>query len=172
MPTDNEAIVKAWAEATANDDAACEDLRCAARRYLADREDPRWEFRRQLPEFLISTIEALFCHQQGEDLSGRAIRGKPFLLQPWQKFCCYNIGGFYYPATDIRRYTEAFLMLCRKNGKTPFATALLWALALWYSCPTTFTGSASPSTRIRDTASAFWIALLDTASRGRSGKGT
>lgn len=133
MPTNSEAIVKAWAESTANDDAACEDLRCAARRYLADLEDPRWEFRRHLPEFLISTIETLFCHQQGEDLSGRAIRGKPFLLQPWQKFCCYNIGGFYYPATDIRRYTEAFLMLCRKNGKTPFATALLWALALWYS---------------------------------------
>lgn len=133
MPTNNEAIVRAYAEATADNDDACEDTRCAAGRYLADREDPRWEFRRQLPEFLISSIETLFCHQQGEDLSGRAIRGKPFLLQPWQKFCCYNIGGFYYPGTDIRRYTEAFLMLCRKNGKTPFATALLWVLALWYS---------------------------------------
>lgn len=133
MPTDNEAIVKAWAEATANDDAACEDLRCAARRYLADREDPRWEFRRQLPEFLISTIEALFCHQQGEDLSGRAMRGSPFLLQPWQKFVCYCIGGFFYPGTDIRRFSEALLMLSRKNGKTPFATAIIWVLGLWYS---------------------------------------
>ena len=133
MPTDNEAIVKAWAEATANDDAACEDLRCAALRYLADREDPRWEFRRQLPEFLISTIEALFCHQQGEDLSGRAMRGRPFLLQPWQKFVCYCIGGFFYPGTDIRRFSEALLMLSRKNGKTPFATAIIWVLGLWYS---------------------------------------
>lgn len=133
MTTDNEAIVKAWAEATANDDAACEDLRCAARRYLADREDPRWEFRRQLPEFLISTIEALFCHQQGEDLSGRAMRGRPFLLQPWQKFVCYCIGGFFYPGTDIRRFSEALLMLSRKNGKTPFATAIIWVLGLWYS---------------------------------------
>ena len=133
MPTDNEAIVKAWAESTANDDAACEDLRCAARRYLADREDPRWEFRRQLPEFLISTIEALFCHQQGEDLSGRAMRGRPFLLQPWQKFVCYCIGGFFYPGTDIRRFSEALLMLSRKNGKTPFATAIIWVLGLWYS---------------------------------------
>ena len=133
MPAPNEAIVRAYAEATANSGVECEDLRCAAGRYLTDCQDPRWEFRPQLPEFLISTIERLFCHQQGEDLSGRALRGKPFLLQPWQKFCCYNIGGFYYPGTDIRRYTDALLMLCRKNGKTPFATAILWALALWYS---------------------------------------
>lgn len=110
-----------------------EDEKAACRRFLADLEDPRWEFRTELPEFLITTIESLFCHQKGESLDGLPLRGKPFLLQPWQLFCCYNIGGFYLPGTIIRRFQEALFMLARKNGKTPFATALIWALGLWYS---------------------------------------
>ena len=66
-------------------------------------------------------------------MTGRAIRNLPFRLQPWQMFVCYNIGGFYLPGTRIRRFQEAFLMLARKNGKTPFATALIWALGMWYA---------------------------------------
>ncbi|MBQ9685047.1 MAG: terminase large subunit [Oscillospiraceae bacterium] len=109
------------------------DTQAACRRFLHDLEDPRWDFDPELPEFLILTIESLFVHQQGEDLSGLPLRNKPFLLQPWQKFVCYNIGGFYLPGTRIRRFQEAFLMLARKNGKTPFATALIWAMGLWYA---------------------------------------
>lgn len=112
---------------------ASEDEKAACRRFLADLEDPRWSFDPTLPEFLILTIESLFVHRNGEDQKGRAIRNAPFRLQPWQMFVCYNVGGFYLPGTIIRRYQEAFLMLARKNGKTPFATALIWALGMWYS---------------------------------------
>lgn len=96
-------------------------------------KDERYELRTELPEFLIGCIENLFCHQQGERLDGTPLRGEPMLLQPWQKFCCYNIGGLFLKGTNIRRFLEAVWMLARKNGKTPFATALIWSMGLWYS---------------------------------------
>ena len=125
--------VLTYARATAEDPGLCQDERAAARRFLSDLNDPRWTFGAALPEFLILTIETLFVHQQGEDIAGRPLRDKPLRLQPWQMFVCYNVGGFYLPGTVIRRFQEAFLMLARKNGKTPFATALIWSLGLWYA---------------------------------------
>ena len=133
MAAAHERIVQAYAEATAHSASACTDVRAACTRYLADRASARWDFRPELPEFLISSMQTLFCHQQGEDLYGRPLRGLPLRLEPFQLFVLYNLGGFYLPGTDIRRYQEAFLMLARKNGKTPFATALSWCLGLYYS---------------------------------------
>lgn len=129
----HELIVRQYAEATAQDPGACLDVRAACIRYLRDLEDPRWEFRTDMAEFVILAIQNLFCHQQGEDLYGRPLRGTPLILQPFQLFIVYNICGFFFPGTVIRRYQEAFLMLARKNGKTPFATALIWAVGLWYA---------------------------------------
>ena len=128
----HEAIVRQYAEKTANAPTACEDVRAACRRYLSDLEDPRWEFRTEMAEFVILTIENLFCHQQAESLEGLPLRGKPLKLEPFQLFIVYNICGFFYPGTIIRRYQEALFMMARKNGKTPFATALCWAVGLWY----------------------------------------
>lgn len=129
----HEAIVRQYAESSKDLATVCEDVRAACRRYLADREDPRWEFRTDMAEFIIRAIETLFCHQQAESLEGYSLRGKPFLLQPFQYFIIYNICGFFYPGTIIRRFQHALLMLPRKNGKTPFATAMCWAVGLWYS---------------------------------------
>ena len=133
MAAAHEEIVRRYAETTAADPEACHDISGACRRYLDDLRDGRWEFRTELAEFCIEAIQTLFCHQQGEDLHGRPLRGKPFILEPFQLFVIYNICGFFLPGTVIRRYQEAFLMLPRKNGKTPLATALCWVLGLWYS---------------------------------------
>ena len=129
----HEAIVREYAEKTANAPTACEDVRAACRRYLADRKDPRWEFRTEMAEFVILVIETLFCHQQAESLEGLPLRGKPLKLEPFQLFIIYNICGFFYPGTIIRRFQEALFMMARKNGKTPFATSLCWAVGLWYA---------------------------------------
>ena len=112
---------------------ACLDVQAACKRFLADLQDSRWDFRTDMAESIIEIIETLFCHQQGEDLSGRPMRGKPLILEPFQLFIIYNLCGFFLPDTDIRRYQEAMWMLARKNGKTPFATAFCWAMGLWYS---------------------------------------
>ena len=133
MAAAHEEIVRQYALTHAEDPESCQDIRAACKRYLQDLEDSRWEFRTDMAEFVITTIETLFCHQQGEDLHGRPLRGTPLKLEPFQQFIVYNICGFFFPGTIIRRYQEAFLMLARKNGKTPFATAFCWAVGLWYS---------------------------------------
>lgn len=133
MPAPHELIVLQYAQATAADPNSCLDIRAACARYLRDLEDPRWEFRTDMAETVGEMMETLFCHQQGEDLNGRPLRGTPFIMGPFQWFIVYNICGFFFPGTIIRKYQEAFLMEPRKNGKTPFATALCWCIGLWYS---------------------------------------
>ena len=121
-----------YAETATISPRACLDVQAACKRFLADLQDSRWDFRTDMAESIIEIIETLFCHQQGEDLSGRPM-GKPLILEPFQLFIIYNLCGFFLPGTDIRRYQEAMWMLARKNGKTPFATAFCWAMGLWYS---------------------------------------
>nr|DAH17362.1 MAG TPA: terminase large subunit [Caudoviricetes sp.] len=84
------------------------------------------------PEFCIQIIEKTLVHQQGEQLDGTPLRGKPFLLEPYHKFIIYNLLGFKLRGTDIVRYHEALIFVPRKNIKTTFAAALSWALSLWY----------------------------------------
>lgn len=109
---------------------ACPDIRQACERFLADLDDPRWNFRPAEAEYAIELIETMLCHQQGQRLDATPLRGQPFLLLPYHKFCVYNLLGFYLAGTDERRYKEAFIFVPRKNIKTTFAAALAWALSL------------------------------------------
>lgn len=104
----------------------------AAERWFRDLDNPEYELKHNAPEFCIGIIESTLCHQQGETLDGKPLRGTPFKLQPFQKFIIYNLVGFYLKGTDIVRYHEALIYMPRKNGKTGFAAALAWALSLWY----------------------------------------
>lgn len=124
--------VLAYARHNADSTDACPETQQACRRFLRDLDDPRYEMRPALPEFCIQYIEAIFAHQQGEALDGTSMRGQSFRLQPFHKFVVYNLCGFYLAGTNIRRFTEALLFWPRKNVKTTFATALCWALAVWY----------------------------------------
>lgn len=109
---------------------ACPDIRQACERFLADLDDPRWDFRPSEAEYAIELIETMLCHQQGQRLDATPLRGQPFLLLPYHKFCVYNLLGFYFAGTDERRFKEAFIFVPRKNIKTTFAAALAWALSL------------------------------------------
>lgn len=101
-------------------------------RFFRDLENPDYEMDSKGPEFCIGIIEKTLCHQQGEALDGTPMRGKPFILQPWQIFVIYNLIGFKIKGTDIVKYHEALIFIPRKNSKTSFAAALAWALSLWY----------------------------------------
>ncbi|MDL2245950.1 terminase large subunit, partial [Parabacteroides sp. OttesenSCG-928-J18] len=46
--------------------------------------------------------------------------GKPFILSPYQCFFITNVLGFKRVSDNQRRFTTAFLMVGRKNGKTAF----------------------------------------------------
>lgn len=109
---------------------ACPELKQACKRFKRDLGDARYDFICRDAEFVIQIIEKTIVHQQGEDLDGNPLRGRPFLLQPWQKFIIYNLLGFFIKGTKLRRYKECFIYIPRKNGKTSFVGALAWALAL------------------------------------------
>lgn len=103
-----------------------------AERFLRDLENPAYEIQPTGPEFCIGIIEKTLCHQQGEALDGTPMRGKPFLLQPFHIFIIYNVMGFFHAGTNMVRFHEALIFIPRKNVKTSFASALAWALSLWY----------------------------------------
>jgi phage terminase large subunit-like protein len=109
---------------------ACKETIQMCKRFLRDLENPVYDFNPKDAEFVIGIIEKTFVHQKGEDMRGYPLRGKPFLLEPWQKFIVYNLLGFFHKGTNLRRFKEAFIMIPRKNGKTPFVSALSWGLGL------------------------------------------
>ncbi|MNR93722.1 Phage Terminase [compost metagenome] len=102
----------------------------ACGRFIRDLDNQAYDFNPKDAEFVIGIIEKTFVHQKGEDMEGYPLRGKPFLLQPWQKFVAYNLLGFFHKGTKLRRFKESFKMLPRKQGKTPFMSALAWGLGL------------------------------------------
>jgi phage terminase large subunit-like protein len=124
--------VMEYAMETADSQQVEELQRLAARRFLLDLRSGRWEFRPGLPEFLIDTVQGLFCFSQGERLDGTPLRGQPMELMPWHLFSYYNIGGFFYPGTQIRRFTEANWFAPRKTVKTTAGEGLQTALAMYY----------------------------------------
>ena len=102
----------------------------AARRFAEMTENPAYEVRTKDADFVIGIIETTFKHRQGEDLEGRPLRGRPFILEPWQRFCVYGMLCFYHKGTDERVVKEAFIFIPRKNGKTLFVAALAYGLAV------------------------------------------
>lgn len=129
--TKDYAVVTEYAQSVVDGEkVACKELIEACRRFLSDLESPEYDFDHEAAEFVIKVIEKTFVHDQGERLDGSPLRGEPFLLEPWEKFIIYNLLGFYRAGTQIRRYSEAFVFIPRKNGKTRFVAALAWALGL------------------------------------------
>lgn len=109
---------------------AGDDLVLACQRFTRMLERADLDVHTTEADFVIGVIESTFHHRQGQSLNAEPMRGKPLLLQPWQKFIVYGLLVFFKKGTRIRLVTEAFIFIPRKNGKTLFAAALGWALAL------------------------------------------
>ena len=131
LPGDNAAAVAGYASAILDGTKlACKELRQGVQRFERDLSSGRWDFDPGEADYVIRKIETQFVHLQGEALDGTPLRYKPLLLEAWQKYIVYNLLGFYEKGTKIRRFKEAFIFIPRKNGKTIFAAALAWALAM------------------------------------------
>ena len=102
----------------------------ACKRFFSDLERDDLELRMHDPTAAASLIERTLVHNQGEDIEGHPLKGKPFILEPFEVFITVNLLGFYYKGTDERRFKEAFIELARKNGKTSFIAALAWAVSI------------------------------------------
>ena len=109
---------------------ACVETVQACARFRRDVDSGRFDVNCAEADYVIEKIQTQFVHRKGEDLSGVPLRGKPLILEPWEKFCIYGILVFYIPGSKLRRIKEAFIFIPRKNGKTLFVAALAWALAL------------------------------------------
>ena len=102
----------------------------ACERFLKDLKRKDIELRQRDPNMACSLMEGFFVHAQGEDMKGNPLLGTPFKLQRWQIFTTVNLLGWYYTESNIRRFTEAFIMVARKNGKTSFIAALSFAVGI------------------------------------------
>ena len=102
----------------------------AAKRFLNDLERPDLTLRTRDADFVCNIVEWIMVHKQGQALDGTPLTNTPFKLLPWQVFIIYNLLGFYYKGRRERRYKEAFIYVPRKNGKTLFAAALAFGIAL------------------------------------------
>lgn len=109
---------------------AGKEIVMACQRFLDDLKRTDIEMRKRDPNAVCSIIEGFFVHQQGEDMHGEPLLGKPFILQPWQIFDIMNLLGFYYTGTDERRFKEAIIFVPRKNGKTSWIGALAVAVSI------------------------------------------
>lgn len=109
---------------------ACTETYQACERFRRDLESGKWDVDCGEADYVIEKIQTQFVHRKGEDLNGVPLRGRPLILEAWEKFCIYGILIFYIPKTKLRRIKEAFIFIPRKNGKTLFVAALAWALAL------------------------------------------
>lgn len=111
---------------------ACEELKQAVDRFFSDLGNPDYWMDYKDPEFCIQIVEKTLCNMQGEKIDGTPLRGKPFELQDYHKFCIYNLVGFKVKGTHNIRFHEALIYIPRKNVKTTFAAALAWSLSLLY----------------------------------------
>lgn len=109
---------------------AGKEIISACNRFLKDLERKDIELRTTEPDFAINIMQKTLVHQQGEDLEGNPLQGKPFILEPFQIFIVYNILGWYYKGSQKRRFKEVFIELARKNGKTSLIAALAWAVSI------------------------------------------
>lgn len=109
---------------------ANEDRILGAKRFVEMCSSGRYDLKYRDADLVISLIEAMFKHRKGQKLDGTPIKGQPFLLEPWEKFCIYGMLIFYFPGTRERVVKEALIFIPRKNGKTILVAALAWALAI------------------------------------------
>ena len=109
---------------------AGKEVVAACERFKEDLKRDDLELREHDPDLAINIMQTTLVHAQGEDIDGKPLLGKPFILQPWQIFIVYNLLGFYYKGTEKRRFNEAFIEVARKNGKTSFIAGLAWAVAI------------------------------------------
>lgn len=100
------------------------------KRFLQMIDSGEYEVRTKDADFVIGIIEATFRHRQGENLAGEPMRGKPFLLEPWEKFCIYGMLIFYKPGTNERLVKETLIFIPRKNSKTLLVSGIAYGLAL------------------------------------------
>lgn len=103
---------------------ACKWEKLAIRRHLKDLKCNHWRFMFSWEHALraIKFIE-LLPHIKGKWAKAQG-QARLIQLQPWQKFIVASIFGWIDQESQHRRFTKAFLLIPRKNGKSILAAAI------------------------------------------------
>lgn len=100
---------------------ACLAVKQACARFRRDCEDERYEFREDVADRAIAFMQT-FRFYEG------SVAGQQVKLEDFQQFIVANLVGLYIKGTKRRKYTQAFIMMSRKNGKS----ALISLICLYY----------------------------------------
>jgi phage terminase large subunit-like protein len=106
---------------------ACQWARLACTRHLDDLEKSKdqsfpWIFSEEKAEIFCRFFEGL-PHVK-DDFQGHASRGETFKLEPWQIFIFCCVFGWLDRSDSLRRFTDVYIEVPRKNGKTPMAAGV------------------------------------------------
>lgn len=96
---------------------AGELIKLSCQRFLDDLNDDRFEFRADKVKKCVNFMQAL-KHYTGKHA------GTNFILLPFQVWITANLVGFYWKGTNQRRFTQSYIQMARKQGKSFFAGAL------------------------------------------------
>ena len=96
----------------------CERFRLWIDHLVEDTKTPTYDYRTKEPHIRIRWIERFCIQSKGE------YYGKRVVLSLWQKAFVEVLYGFKRRETGLRRFTEAFLMIGRKNGKSTLMACL------------------------------------------------
>src|SRR5690606_26923396 len=75
-------------------------------------------FDKEVAERAVRFIQTFCTHTKGK------LAGTPYLLQDWEREFITNLFGWKVKTTGLRKYTEAFLQIPRKNSKTTLSAAI------------------------------------------------
>lgn len=92
-------------------------IRLSCEKFISDLNDPRYEYREDEVSRCLRFLNVL-KHFKGSHA------GQPFILQPFQVFIVANIVGLYIAGTKYRKYTQSYLQMSRKSGKSFFMCSL------------------------------------------------
>ena len=106
----------------------CKEKKLEAKRYLNDIK--KYHLNVERCDKIIKYIENFFIHEKGSNNKGVGFANKPFVLEPWQKYIIFNVVGLEDKKTGLPKYKESFIFVPRKQGKTTFMMALVWAIAM------------------------------------------
>lgn len=114
-----------YARKTIEENKECKALILACKRHLKDLSNPELDWRKQEAEKYIDFAEKLH-YQDGNT-------ARPLKLKGFQIFIIGSLFGWY--RQGVRRYTDAYIQIARKNGKS-FLSAY-FAIAFSFCCPIT-----------------------------------
>lgn len=97
-------------------------IKLACQRFLNDLNREDLEFREYKVDTLLKFTSVLKHYTS--DFSGKSVK-----LEPWQVFIVSNIFGWYWVESGKRRYTQSYIEVSRKQGKT-FLSAIMCLFAL------------------------------------------